>query len=231
MKYLMATSADKNVIDYTKYTHPILKMFAKKWKVDFRIFGSFLNINERWRILEFYKRFEDYDRVFFIDSDVVINKNCPNIFNIVPFDTIGAVFEDKGSRLKHRRRVMAKIKQGFGGNEHWTCGYFNMGVLLASKIHRDMFTKINGQLWGGEFAQTHLNYQMMKFEYKYIDLGYKWNHTSMFSEAWNGSPSRLDSYVIHYAGGGNFPDKGKRSRVQLIKDDIAKIYEGEYIND
>jgi len=87
-----------------------------------------------------------------------------------------------------------------------------------------MFTKINGQLWNGEFAQTHLNYQMMKFRYKYIDLGYKFNHMSIFSESWNGSPSRFDSYIIHYAGGGKFSDKGKRSKAQLIKDDIKKIY-------
>lgn len=226
MKYLMATSADENVIGYTKYTHPILKMFAEKWKADFKIFSSFLNINERWRILEFYKRFEDYDRVFFVDSDVVINKNCPNIFDKVPFDVVGVVFEDKGSRLNNRRLQIAKIKQRFGGNESWICDYFNMGVLLASKIHRDMFTKINGQLWKGEFVQTHLNYQMMKFGYKYIDLGYKWNHMAMFSEPWNGGLSRFDSYIIHYAGGGKFPDKNKRSKAQLIKDDIKKIYGG-----
>jgi len=46
----------------------------------------------------------------------------------------------------------------------------------------------------------------------------------MFSEPWNGSPSRFDSYILHYAGGGRFPDKGKQSRVQLIRDDIKKIY-------
>jgi len=84
--------------------------------------------------LEFYKRFGDYSRVFFIDSDVVINKNCPNIFDEIPFDTIGAVFEDKGSRKGNRQGEIAKIKQQFGGNEHWTCNYFNMGILLASRI-------------------------------------------------------------------------------------------------
>ena len=50
------------------------------------------------------------------------------------------------------------------------------------------------------------------------------NHTSIFSEPWNGSPSRFDSHIIHYAGRGAFPDKGKRSRVQLIRDDIKKTY-------
>ena len=47
---------------------------------------------------------------------------------------------------------------------------------------------------------------------------------SMFSESWNGSPCRYNSYVIHYAGQANFPDKGDRSRDDLIKDDFNLIY-------
>lgn len=226
MKLLMATSADENIISYTKYTHPILKMFAKKWNADFKAISTQHVGYESCKVLELYDIFEDYDRIFYIDSDTVINKNCPNIFDIVPYDTIGLVFEDKGSRLENRRARIAQVKEGFGGVEQWVSGYFNMGVFLVSKIYRDMFTKVNGQLWADRigFAQTHWNYQMMKFGYKHIDLGYRWNHMSMFSESWNGSPSRFDSHIIHYAGGARFPDKGTRSRTQLMIDDIEKIY-------
>jgi len=227
MKYLMATRADETVKGYAEYTIPILKKYAREWGADFKIldesFGSHI-----WRILALYDLLKSYDRILHIDSDVVMNKNCPNIFNKVSLDSVGLIFEDRGSRKGNRRREMAKIKQRFGNNEHWICGYFNIGVFLVSQAHRDMFTKINGQLWDGVFLeQTHLNYQMMRLGYKYIDLGYKWNHMSMFSESWYGSPSRFDSYIIHYAGGargGGFPGKGKRNRTQLIKDDIKKIY-------
>jgi len=225
-KLLMATRADESVIAYTKYTHPILKMFAKKWDAEFKILDASLCVNKLWRILELYNIFEGYDRIFYIDSDVVINKNCPNIFDIVPYDTIGLVFEDKGSRLRNRHVRIKKIKRRFGGNERWKSGYFNMGIFIASKAHRNIFTKIDGRLWEAEvgFEQTHLNYQMRKFGCKYIDLGYKFNHMSMFSEAWNGSPSRFDSYIIHYAGSGSFPDKNNKTKEQLIKDDIMRIY-------
>ena len=102
-------------------------------------------------------------------------------------------------------------------------------MLIVSRLHKDIFTKINGKLWGGDFKvmgaiQAHIGYQIMKQGHKYLDLGYKFNHMSMFSESWNGSPSRFDSYIIHYAGKGIFPDKGKRNRTQLIIDDIEKIY-------
>lgn len=226
MKLLMVTRADEGVMAYTKYTHPILRMFAERWGAEFRILDTSLGANGVWRILELYNMFEDYDRIFHIDSDAIINKNCPNIFDIVPYDTIGLVFEDKGSRLEDRRLRIIKIRQRLRGDRHWISGYFNMGVFLASKVHRDMFTKIYNLLWKADagLEQTHLNFQMREHGYKYIDLGYKFNHMSMFSEAWNGSPLRFDSHIIHYAGGGMFPDKDNRAMEQLIKDDIARIY-------
>lgn len=225
MKLLMVTRADESVTAYTKYTHPVLRLFTKRWGAEFKVLDASLEINKMWRIMELYNIFEDYDRIFHIDSDVVINKNCPNIFDIVPHDTIGLVFEDKGSRLKNRRSRIMQIKQRFGDNEYWTSGYFNMGVFLASKMHRDMFTKIDGQLWEeAGLEQTHLNYQMRKLGCKYLDLGYKFNHMSMFSEAWNGGLSRFDSYIIHYAGEGRFSDKGNRTMEQLIKNDVIRIY-------
>jgi len=230
MKLLMATRTDESVREYTKYTIPILRKYAKEWGADFKILDSSFGPGV-WKILAFCDLLKSYNRILHVDSDIVMNKNCPNIFNIVSFNSVGLIFEDRGSREGNRRKEIAKIKQRFGGNEHWTRGYFNAGFFLVSQIHCDMFTRINGQLWDGVLLeQTHLNYQIMRLGYEYIDLGYKFNHMSMFSEAWNGSPSRFDSHVIHYAGGAKFPDKGKRSKVQLIRDDIEEIYNNENIN-
>lgn len=229
MKLLMVTCSDESQV-HAKYTLPIHKMYAKKWNADFKILDD-ISYNKlgfsmwNYRTMVFYKLLEIYDRIFYIDSDIMINKNCPNIFDAVPCDTVGLVLEDKGSRLKDRRRRIELIKEAFGGCEHWTTGFPNGGLYVVSKIHREIFTKINGKLWNGPgYDGNHYMYQIMKQDHKYVDLGYKWNHMSMFSEPWNGSPSRLDSYIIHYAGGGRFPDKGKRSRVKLMLDDIRRIY-------
>jgi lipopolysaccharide biosynthesis glycosyltransferase len=205
-------------------------MFAEKWGAEFKVLGTSAGLNMMWRVLQFFDIFKDYDRIFHVDSDIIINKTCPNIFEMVPTDTIGLVFEDKGSRLRNRRERIEQIKKYFGGNEHWVSGYFNMGVFLASKMHRDMFTKIDGRLWSAErgLEQTHLGYQMMTLGYKYIDLGYKFNHMSMFSEPWNGNASRFDSHILHYAGGAKFPDKGKRSRTELMVDDVRRIYGNQF---
>lgn len=230
MKLLMATCSDFTQMHYARFTLPILKMYARKWKAYFRILDD-RSYNElggamwNFRTMIFYDLLNVYDRIFYLDADIVVNKICPNIFDIVPYDTIGIVMEDKGSRLKLRRRIIADMKKTFGGNEHWTTGYPNGGVYVVSKVHRNVFTKIQGKLWDRlGYDGGHYMYQIMKFGYKYIDLGYKFNHMSMFSESWNGAPSRFDSNVLHYAGGGNFPDRGGRAVPQLIADDIIKIY-------
>lgn len=230
MKLLMATRADVGTTDYLPYTLPILKMYAKKWGAEFKIldkaYGSVF-----WRLTSFHELLDQYDRILHIDADIVIAKTCPNIFDVVPYDTIGLVFEDKGSRLQNRRARIAHIKSIYGGNEDWFAGYFNEGVFIVSCPHKEIFTKINGKLWGENFksfepgrSQTHFGYQIMKQGHKYIDLGFKFNHMSMFSEPWNGSPSRFSSHIIHYAGQANFPDKGNGTRTELIKDDIKEIY-------
>jgi len=234
MKLLMAVCADEKVMEYARHTLPIFRIFAKKWDADFKILNDHsydkLGYNMfNYRVMIFYDLFETYDRIFYLDSDIIINKNCPNIFNTVPYDSIGLIFEDKGSRLRNRRKRIVHINSVHRGKEDWISGYFNCGILMASRPHKEIFTKINGEFWGEDFKvmgaiQAHIGYQIMKQGHKYIDLGYKWNHMSMFSESWNGSPSRFDSYIMHYAGGAMFPDRGERSRTQLIKDDIEKIY-------
>ena len=230
MKLLVVTRADENVTAYTRYTHPILKVFAEKWNADFKVLDSSCGPVFQ-RKLALYELFESYDRVLHMDSDIVINRDCPNIFDMIPSDYIGLVFEDKGSRLKNRRDRIKQVKRALGDIEHWVEGYFNMGFFVVSSIHQEMFTKIKGKLWGedqkkkpGGADQTHLCYQIMRLKYKYVDLGYKFNHMSMFSELWNGSPSRFDSHIIHYAGQAKFPDKGGRSRPELMRDDIVRIY-------
>lgn len=229
MKLLMATLSDDVVKAYTQYTLPILQRYAQKWNADFKVLDDTSYVGRgmwNYRTMIFYKLFKEYDRIFYLDSDIVINKDCPNIFDVVPDDTIGFVLEDKGSRLGNRRRRISKVKRRYGGIEGWSEDFPNGGLYIVSKIHQEVFTKIRGELYNGSGLDgSHYMYQIKKQGHKYIDLGYRWNHMAMFSEEWNGSPSRFDSHIIHYAGQAKFPDREGRGRLQLMKDDIRKIYD------
>jgi hypothetical protein len=105
----------------------------------------------------------------------------------------------------------------------WYRGYINTGFVVFNKIHQPIFDPIeDGQYWTGWGSDDiHLGYQIHRFGFKVHELSYKWNHMTMFSEPWNGSPSRFDSYIIHYAGHGVWD---KSNRVEQIAADIERIY-------
>lgn len=229
MKLLMVTRADDKYKAIADLTHPIMQGFAKQWDADFLVLNRDADCADRqskalYRIMDIYDLLKEYDRVMNIDSDIVINKNCPNLFEMVPNDKIGVVFEDKGSRCKDRRQRIARVQIAWG-DIGWRKGYINIGTLLVSRLHREIFKKGAGRYWKSlGYCDVHLGYHIHRLGFEIYELDWRFNHMSIFSESWNGGPSRFDSYIIHYAGTGAFPDKGKRSRVQLIKDDIARIY-------
>lgn len=233
MKLAIVTRADSCVQDWIDCTHEPMKEYADKYGADFFVFDhdpvdmNHFNKYIFWRILKVNELFDEgYDRILHLDTDVLISRDAPNIFDIVPIDHIGLVYEDKGSRAPERRRRIIDI-QSTHGNVNWTTGYLNEGVLLFSKEHRELFTPINNSEWVNTIngpSQGHFGWKIHKHNMKVVDLGYKFNHMSMFSESWNGSPSRHKSFFIHYAGGGNFPDKGNRSRIQVANDDKKLLY-------
>jgi hypothetical protein len=255
-KFAMVTRCDDNVKELADLTHPILEDYAARWGCDFVV----LDKKEGWmgddyelahyRILEVKKLLEQYERVLVIDSDILLMPGCPNPFDIVPKDKIGTIYEDKGSRESMRQGVIIKIQERFG-DVGWEEGYINTGFFVVSRQHKDIFQRARSVhypeqekelresegLWTGfGFDDALIGYNIHKFDHEVHELPYQFNHMSMFSESWNNSASRFDSWVIHYAGLANFPDdqSGRvvsgdnkmEGRIQLIKNDIDRITEG-----
>lgn len=227
MKLLVCTRCDDNIKQMSDLTHPFLTDYAERCGADFMKLShqtDCTHMEGKWhyRILKMNELFEEYDRILHIDTDVIVTPWAPSVFDHVPEDKIGTVFEDVGTRRKARRRCIASVQAKFG-DVGWTTGYINTGFVVASKCHKEVFTKIDGQYyedWGHD--DVHLGYQIRRHGKEILELDYKWNNMTMFCEGWNGSPSRFDSYVIHYAGKGSFDGL---SRIEQIKADAEKVRE------
>lgn len=229
MKLLVTSRADDNIKDMTSLTFPHIKEYAKKLNADFMQLDHESGCNHeqgKWhyRILKHYELFDTYDRILHIDSDVLITPNAPNIFEEVPYDFIGTVYEDKGSRLPARRALIREVQSRFG-DVNWDEGYINTGFFLSSRCHKNIYSLINGEHFYEGFGHddVHIGYNIRKFKYSIKELSFVWNHMTMFSEPWNGSPSRFDSHIIHYAGKGVF-EGSCNSRIDQIKRDIGRLY-------
>lgn len=161
-----------------------------------------------------YEYFDKYDRILRLDCDVLINKTCPNIFDKVPEIAVGGVYEDVGSRRLDRRMQMKKIYASFSN------GYFNSGVLVIPKLYREILWDFPNDKYAIEFLdlgdfkeQTLFNYHVTRYGLFKYNLDFRYNHMSMFSEEWNGSPIIQDSYIIHFAG----VQAGKEEKIKRAK--------------
>jgi len=222
MKIAIITHADKNVKEMKSISHPLIEQYADDCGADYINMIQDCEMPHAYRILQLREYLNIYDRVLNLDSDVIINKNCPNIFDEVPFEKIGTIFEDKGTRAGDRHNRIKKAKQKFGVIS-WETGYINTGIFLVSNIHKEIFQPINGELWMDlGYDDVHLGYQIRKHNFDIHELDFKWNFMTMHVESWNKCADRFNSYILHYAGRGTY---NSNNRVDQMRKDYNKIYE------
>lgn len=97
MKYALVTICigKRYQFLFKRYSMDSFVDYSKKNGLDLIILDSFidqsLNRNPAWQktLLPNSKLLQKYDRVLFVDSDVIIKKNSPNIFDCVPNGHIG----------------------------------------------------------------------------------------------------------------------------------------------
>lgn len=161
-----------------------------------------------------YDYLDKYDRILRIDIDTLITHTCPNIFDVVPVDDVGVLFEDIGKRKQDRIEQVKLIQSRYGEISSWKDGYFNSGVMVMSKVHKelnklsadDLKAFINNEV-GLLHDQNMFNWKARHLDYKLFSLDYKFNHMFMFDEVnfaniKSGSLflAKDKSFIVHYAG-------------------------------
>ena len=169
----MATRADKKINNITSITIPLIQKYAEKCGSDFLIMDQEPPIwttevppRPHYRIMRFYDLFNEYDRILSIDCDLLINNNCPNIFEEVPYEFVGSIYEDVGDSVHHRRGQINLIQKMYG-DVGWEKGYINTGFTVFSKIHKEIFQPIDGKHYFMEFGidDVQLCYNIQKLGY------------------------------------------------------------------
>jgi len=142
---------------------------------------------------------KEFDRIAFIDADILIRPDTPSLFDIVPEDQFG-IFNE--GTYTPRSMCIHEVKKVFNVElPKWNGkDYYNTGVMVMSRQHRYIFkiTEEIKPLRNSFGEQTYLNMKIMANDVKVFSLPYQFNRMSILDRIIG--ISRLDSYLIHYAG-------------------------------
>jgi lipopolysaccharide biosynthesis glycosyltransferase len=216
--------------EFAQYSHPIMKLYAQKIGADFVVIDmpkiNFKKAKKFRNILfekyQLYDILETYSRALFLDTDILITPHAPNVFNYVPKDSIGGVFEDFGSTEAHRRKLIREVQNALG-DVNWKEGFINSGVFVVSACHREVFRYYEKYgFYDGEYEQTNTNWYFRKSGYPIFPMDYRYNFQGIMRIYYG--PEHRQAYFIHYAGNGIITDK---PRIEQMKADYLYFYDRE----
>jgi hypothetical protein len=126
-----------------------------------------------FEIFQIHRLFDDYARILYLDLDVLVRDDCPDLFTLVPAHALGVFFE---SRLVDREAEIRYV-QALWPALGWVGDYFNNGVLVAGRAHRELFAADGVFPRGLRFAdQTVMNYRAVAAGTPMHDIGFGLNY-------------------------------------------------------
>jgi len=224
MKYVVITlCVGEEFEDLSKLTHPTIKKYADSVGADFLIISS-CKTTPHWEKFKIYDLLNKYDRLLYLDTDLIVREDCPNLFDIVPYIQLGAFCE---SRFVPREYSLIETARAYNidlDKINWNGKYYNTGVLVVSKCHKFLFKKPELE-YSNYYEQGYLNLKIAIEAGKQkeddvplvYDLSYKFNRMTCLDFS---GETRHASYIIHYAGYHYYTTREKI--LSIIKNDVEK---------
>ncbi len=172
---IVTIQIDSNKIntDYSKCLETINK-YADNINCDFICKHSRDNINYSPHIEKIYlinQMLNVYDRILYLDSDIIIKKNSPNVFDIYnDFNKMYMFNEVEIGKRDCTFAMQSIVQQKPNISINWdNFKYYNAGFILCSKKHQNFFNIDNEYFHVlGRFEQDYINYKIIKNN---IDIG------------------------------------------------------------
>jgi lipopolysaccharide biosynthesis glycosyltransferase len=209
-------------------SHPWMKDYAKKTGSDFIVCSEIGSCKfPHFQKFEIRKLFQSgYDRVLFIDTDILINPKAPNLFKIVPEDSMGIYDESKMKFLQSNNRLkiwtdafIERYNEGLKEVGHppicapngWGKVYYNSGVMMCSKS-LDIFDPPLFQLKSyGIHDQNYINLLICEKNIKVYPLSESFNWRYL-----QGNQSKYSQFFVHFNGITNRVAKMKKLKDEII---------------
>lgn len=217
---ILTISVGDNYKKISELTHPLIKAYADKIDADFYVVNENTCTSPHWEKFNYiYNLLNKYERILYVDTDILIRNDCPNLFDIVPILDIG-LFNELPYTSQRYLSLIESCKEYGITLKNWNGRYYNTGVMVVSRCHKFLFKKPEKELFNF-YEQGYFNANLAKEldkvgnELTIFELPYKFNRMTCMDQ-FTGE-ERFASYLIHYAG---YPSLD--FVLELIKKDIKK---------
>ena len=207
-KYLITTLVIGEEIEkLAELTVPRMQRYAERVDADFIIMGK-SDISDRlspyYEKTQIYSYLDQYEQVLFIDTDILITPDAPDLFEICPKDMVSAVSVDAVYKAVEEEKLLLKELLGV---IDWQLPYFNSGVVMFTRQHKQLLNTTDGLIerWiqgkeqngrNGLNDQSIFNYRANQLNIPVHYIDYSFN----FTKARRCFEKRFTMNFIHYAG-------------------------------
>jgi len=204
-----------------KLTHPTIKAYAKKIGAEFIALTDDDKklITPHWAKFAIYDLLNEYNRIIYLDTDIIVRNDCPSLFDQVPDECFGAFNEGEfSSRTAWLHEAVVKYNEDVNG---WNGRFYNTGVMVVSKCHQDIFKLPEQQVDMGSYEQPYINLRVINDNIPTHHLLYRFNRMNMMDYLTGEDP--LSSFIVHYAGA---RDRDYTKLLPLIKTHLERWEKG-----
>lgn len=199
-------------------THPSIKAYADKIGADFVVIDKqkVSETSAHYEKFQIYDLLNKYSRIIYIDTDAIVRPDCPSLFDVVSHSAIGMF--DEGA-IMDRTDAMRGVCKDYGEEiKKWDGQYYNTGVMVVSRIHKQIFKKPPKEAWNF-YEQSYINLRVIKGGVRVHPLDQRFNRMSCMDKVTG--EHRLRSHIVHYAG-------VLKGLDWLIPDDLRRWASGEH---
>lgn len=201
-----------------KLTHPTIERYAERINADFLKITETSCSTPHWeKLVAVHALLNKYKRILYLDTDLIVRDDCPNLFDMVPEHQLGmfneAPFTDGRAYALTKASEDYKIRL-----KNWNGKYYNTGVMVISRPHKYLFVKPEKEI-SCFYEQSYLNLIFANENVPIFDLPYTVARMTCMDK-FTGE-ERHASYIIHYAGY-HYINNSLEFLLGLIPKDIEK---------
>lgn len=182
-------------------TRSYFEAYAQKIGAELIVLGYHENVpSQHWVKFSLYEMLrKQFKRAVYLDADILIRDDCPNLFEIVPETKLG-IFNE--GRYTPRAICIYEVMNSYKIElPDWDRNsYYNTGVMVVSRDQRHIFKPPDTvhKLKHSFGEQTFLNFRILGSKVSVFELSHKFNHMSLMDRLTG--KSRRAAYIVHYAG-------------------------------